>query len=168
MTCQNRKNGHQVWCTRANAPQYIAAGHWCSKKAMHKVNLPVQQAWRLGATEGENVYVNSKVSVDTYPLLNPTIYPTTNPVCVSNYWANLCEYDEDDDDETVVISNTSCSSTCDSTLLTEDETDDESVIREEFCSNIMPIQPTIWDKNPLTIHTRAQAWRHIAQNGIID
>ena len=44
MTCQNRKTGHQVGCTRANAPQYIAASHWCSKKAMHKVNLPVQQA----------------------------------------------------------------------------------------------------------------------------
>ena len=108
------------------------------------------------------------MSVDTYPLLNPTIYPTTNPVCVSNYWANLCEYYEDDNDETVVISNTSCSSTCDSTLLTEDETDDESVISEEFCSNIMTIQPTIWDKNPLTLHTRAHAWHHIAQNGIID
>ena len=100
--------------------------------------------------------------------MNPTIYPTTNPVCVSNYWANLCEYDEDDDDETVVISNTSCGSTCDSTLLTEDETDDESVIREEFYANIMPIQPTIWDKNPLTLPTRTQAWRHISQNGIID
>ena len=40
-TCDNRKHGHQVGCTRANAEQYTTGGHYVSTKGAHKVNLPV-------------------------------------------------------------------------------------------------------------------------------
>ena len=40
-TCDNRKPGHQTGCTRANAEQYTAVGHYVSRREIHKVNLPV-------------------------------------------------------------------------------------------------------------------------------
>ena len=40
-TCDNRKHGHQVGCTRANVEQYTTGGHYVSTQGAHKVNLPV-------------------------------------------------------------------------------------------------------------------------------
>ena len=40
-TCDNRKHGHQVGCTRANAEQYTTGRHYVSTKGAHKINLPV-------------------------------------------------------------------------------------------------------------------------------
>lgn len=40
-TCVYKKNGHQDGCNRQNAQAYMDAGHRVSKRAMHKVNLPV-------------------------------------------------------------------------------------------------------------------------------
>ena len=40
MTCPAPKWHHQVGCTRQNAQAYIAAGHKCCKKGMHKKQLP--------------------------------------------------------------------------------------------------------------------------------
>ena len=40
-TCENRKPEHQTGCTRANAEQYTAVGNYVSRRAINKVNLPV-------------------------------------------------------------------------------------------------------------------------------
>jgi hypothetical protein len=40
MTCPSPKWHHQAGCTRQNAQAYIAAGHQCCKKGMHKKQLP--------------------------------------------------------------------------------------------------------------------------------
>ena len=40
-TCDNHKPGHQTGCAWSNAEQYIAVGHYVSRRAIHKVNLPV-------------------------------------------------------------------------------------------------------------------------------
>ena len=40
-TCENRKHGHQTGCTHTNAEQYTALCYYVSRRAINKVNLPV-------------------------------------------------------------------------------------------------------------------------------
>jgi hypothetical protein len=39
-TCNTRKRDHQEGCTRQNVAQYEAAGHACSRVAIHKTVMP--------------------------------------------------------------------------------------------------------------------------------
>lgn len=39
-TCNERKRNHQEGCTRQNVAQYEAAGHHCSRRAIHKTIMP--------------------------------------------------------------------------------------------------------------------------------
>ena len=43
-TCNNQRPNHQVGCTRQNVAQYEAAGHACSKRAIHKTIMPTNPA----------------------------------------------------------------------------------------------------------------------------
>ena len=40
-TCDNHKQGHQTGCTQDNAEQYTAVGNYVSRRAIHKLKLPV-------------------------------------------------------------------------------------------------------------------------------
>ena len=103
-TCDNRKHGHQVGCTRANVEQYTTRGHYVSTKVAHKVNLPVNpgihQALQVGANAEFKVANNVNTPLNVYL----SFYPAPNADNQrNNYFAMLSE--EDDDDVTVWMSN---------------------------------------------------------------
>ena len=99
----------------------------------------------------------------------PAIKPNNIPYEAPNYYANLCNHDDDDDDITVVMSNKSGQMANDDAITTTAElSDDESTISDTFCANNITLQPSCWNNSPLSLPTRAQAWQHIAQNGLID
>ena len=116
-----------------------------------------------------SIYNYSNISVDTYPMLIPTMYHSSKPRTDYNYYADLCTYDNNNDNETVVMFNMSCKKTTsdDATTIITDITGEESAISNKFGINTTTIQQTRWNNSQITRPMQTQTWQHLAQNGTI-
>ena len=75
-TCDNRKQGDQTDCNRANAEQYIAVGNYVSRRAIHKVKLPVNLGIYHDLQGGAASSLELACNINTTVNVSISLYPT--------------------------------------------------------------------------------------------